>query len=324
MDVLWHADHEWSSPPAPIPPTETTWNEHYPGDWQLNLPVAGGRLGFPGGRYDHHGESALLPWKATVARDDEDAVTLALSTTLRRYPFSIHRELTVPADAARLEIEETITNEGGVELEYAWQHHVALGRPLLGPAPRLDVPAEGGYVEDYDDDHANNRLVGGADFAWPDAPGADGGTVDLSRFPPTDAEFHDLAYLDELIEGWYAVTNPDVDLGFALQWPTDPFESLWYWQPFGGMDESPFWGRNYTAGLEPTTAHPGHSYPDAQRANGPIRTLAPGETVSASQRYSAEAHPFRGGRKRVSSVRQPTDEDRVDSPTLAQDIYIYI
>ncbi|WP_136687664.1 aldose 1-epimerase [Halorhabdus amylolytica] len=281
VDVLWHADHEWSSPPGPIPPTETTWNEHYPGGWQLNLPVAGGPLSFPGGRYDHHGESALLPWDATITREDATAVSLELSTTLRRYPFTVTRELTLPADAASLEIAETITNEGAVELEYAWQQHVALGRPLIGPTARLDVPADRGYVEDYDD-HANNRLVGGEEFEWPDAPGADGGTVDLTAFPPIDAEIHDLAYLHELRDGWYAVTNPDLDLGFALRWPVECFESLWYWQPFGGMAESPFWGRNYTAGLEPTTAHPAHSYPEAQRENGSIRTLEPGQTVSAS------------------------------------------
>jgi hypothetical protein len=35
---------------------------------------------------------------------------------------------------------------------------------------------------------------------------------------------------------------------------------------------------------------------------------------------SAEAHPFSGGRKRVSSVRQPTDDDRTDSPTLAPNL----
>jgi len=74
------------------------------------------------------------------------------------------------------------------------------------------------------------------------------------------------------------VTNADLDVGFALSYPADHFESLWYWQAFGGMDESPFWGRNYTAGLEPTTAYPGHSLPDAQRENGTMKTLGPSET----------------------------------------------
>ena len=282
VDVLWHADHEWSSPPGPVPPAETTWDEHYPGGWQLNLPVAGGPLEFAGGHYDHHGESALLPWDATVTRDDEEAVTLELSARLRRYPFAVRRELTLPADTARLEIDETITNEGAVELEYAWQHHVALGRPLIGPAADLDVPAERGYVDEYGDDHANNRLRGDHEFAWPEATGVDGDPVDLSQFPPTEQSHNDMVYLHELSDGWYTVTNSDLDLGFALQWPADHFESLWYWQPFGGLDAAPFWGRNYNVGLEPTTAHPGHSYPEAQRENGSIRTLEPGETVSAS------------------------------------------
>ncbi|WEL16827.1 Uncharacterized protein SVXHr_0648 [Halorhabdus sp. SVX81] len=282
VDVLWHADHEWSPPPSVLQGAEPSWDEHYPGGWQVNLPVAAGPLEFPGGTYEHHGETALVPWEASIARDDETAVTLELTTDLRQYPFSITRELTLPADAARLEIQESVTNEGAFELEYAWQQHLTLGQPLIGPQAHLDVPAEKGYVEDYDPGNEYNRLESGATFEWPNAPGADGGTVDLETFPPTDARHNDMAYLRGFEEGWYAVTNPELDLGFGIHWPADVFESLWYWQPFGGVEAAPFWGRNYTAGLEPTTSHPGHSYPGAQRENGTMKTLGPGETVEAS------------------------------------------
>ncbi len=282
VDVLYHADYPWDPPSdRVVPSTETTWNEHYPGGWQVNLPVAGSGMDVAGSRYDHHGESALLPWDAEVARDDDEAVTLTLTTELRRYPFSVERDLTLPADASRLEISESVTNEGDVELEYAWQQHVALGRPLIGPEARLDTSTARGYVDDYGEDHDTNRLRGDQEFEWPTADGVRGDPVDLSEFPPTDAEIHDQAFLLEFDEPWYAVTNPELDLGFALRWSGDPFETLWYWQSFGGHDESPFWGRNYTAGLEPTTAYPGHSYPEAQRENGTLDALAPGETVGA-------------------------------------------
>ncbi|QGN07180.1 aldose 1-epimerase [Halorhabdus sp. CBA1104] len=282
IDVLWHADHEWSAPPNALPSIEGTWDEYYPGGWQLNIPGAGGPFEFPGGRYDHHGETALLEWDAEIVRDDEDAVTLELTTSLRRYPFTVRRELTLRAGEAALEIEESITNEGDVTVEYAHQQHLTLGRPLIGPQARLDVSAERGYVEAYDPGTENHRLESEASFEWPVAPGADGESVDLSQFPPTDAEINDMAYLHELDEGWYAVTNPALDLGFGLRWPAEHFESLWYWQPYGGLAAAPFWGRNYTAGLEPTTAHPAHSYPDAQRENGSMRSLGPGETVEVS------------------------------------------
>ena len=283
VDVLYHAEHNWQPPvDRPVPAADpTAWHDTYPGGWQVNLPLAGYADGFAGTPYGLHGESALLPWEATVVRDDDEAVSLRLSTELVRYPFSVERTLTLPAGESRLEVEEAVTNEGGVELEYVWQQHLALGRPLVGPEARLDVPAETGVVDDYGADHENNRLAGGERFEWPDAPGSDG-DVDLREFPPVDATIHDVAYATDLRDGWYAVTNPDLDLGFGFTFPTDPFECLWYWQPFGGYAESPYFNRNYNVGLEPTTAYPSADLPDAQRENGTMKALAPGETVEAS------------------------------------------
>lgn len=283
IDVLYHTDHNWQPPSdRPVPTADqTAWHDTYPGGWQLNLPVAGYADGFGGTPYGLHGESALLSWDCGVERDDDEAVSLRLSTGLVRYPFAVERTLTLPAGDAALYVEESITNEGGVELEYVWQQHVALGRPLVGPSARLDVPAATGVVEEYGPDHENNRLAGSATFEWPHAPGVEG-EVDLREFPPLDAETHDVAYATDLDEGWYAVTNPDLDLGFAFTFPRDPFECLWYWQPFGGFAETPYFNRNYNVGLEPTTAYPSGDVPDAQRANSSIDTLEPGETVRAS------------------------------------------
>lgn len=283
VDVLFHTDHNWQPPgrravPAADP---TAWHDTYPGGWQVNLPVAGYTDGFAGTPYGLHGESALLAWDASVGRDDDEAVSLELTTELVRYPFAVERTLTLPAGESTLRVAEAVTNEGNVELEYVWQQHLALGRPLVGPAARLDVPADTGVVEAYGPDHENNRLAGGETFEWPRAPGRDG-IVDLRGFPPLDATVHDVAYATDLTAGWYAVSNPDLDLGFAFSFPRDPFECVWYWQPLGGDVASPYFGRNYNVGLEPTTAYPSADIPDAQRANGTIDVLAPGETVEAS------------------------------------------
>jgi len=283
VDVLFHTDHDWQPPPdRAVPATDpTAWHDTYPGGWQVNLPLAGYTDGFAGTPYGLHGETALLEWDASVARNDDEAVSLRLSTDLVRYPFSVERTLTLPAGESTLRVAESVTNEGAVDLEYVWQQHVALGRPLVGPEARLDVPAQSGVVQSYAPDHENARLASGESFEWPVAPGLDG-PVDLRDFPPLDAEIHDVAYATDLEAGWYAVTNPEIDLGFAFAFPTDPFECVWYWQPFGGDLDSPYFGRNYNVGLEPTTAYPSADLPDAQRANDTIDTLEAGETVEAS------------------------------------------
>lgn len=299
VDVLWRTPHRWTAPRDRYVPSvaESTWNEHYPGGWQVNLPVAGDGMVIDGSAYGLHGESALLPWDPQIVRADDEAVTLRLSVDLVRYPFSVKRELTLPAEESRLEISESVTNLGGVPLEYVWQQHVTVGAPLLSAGARLDLPDANGVTPPYGDDFPNGRLAGDETFEWPHAPGADGRTVDLREIPPENATIHDQSYLVDLSDGWYALTNPDLDLGFALRFPLDPFECLWYWQAFGGYHESPWFNRNYNVGLEPTTAYPGGDVPRAQRENGTMNVLDPGETVDA--KFTAVTY---GGYERVSGV----------------------
>lgn len=298
VDVLWKSDHGWLPPNHSLPAdAKTTWNDHYPGGWQLNLPIAGFGYEFEGGAYGLHGETALIPWDAEVRRDDEEAVTLGLEADLVRYPFTVERELTLPADAPRLEIAESVTNHGDTELEYVWQHHIMLGQPLVGPAARLDVPAARGRVEDYGDGYANPILESDAEFEWPHAPSRHGGTVDLQEFPPLEDRSHDVVFATNLDEGWYALTNPELDLGFGLTFPTDPFECVWYLRAFNGYRGAPFFNRNYSVGLEPTTAYPSVDLPDAQRENGTMKTLGPGETIEAE--FTARTYD---GLESVSSI----------------------
>jgi hypothetical protein len=286
IDILWHAQHNWQSPAETyIPSTPVdNWMAYWPGGWQVNLPLAGWGGEVSGTSYESHGESALMPWDADIEAETADEVSLQLSVELANYPLYIERELTLPKKEGALQIQESITNRGQIDLEYIWQQHIALGPPLISPEARLDLPAASGMVDpSYGDDNtfATGRLSGGEDFDWPYAPAADGGTVDLRRFPPQDADLHDQVYALDLEDGWYGVTNTDLDLGFGLRFPTDPFECVWYWQPFGGFRGSPFFKRNYNVGLEPTSAYPAGNIPEAQRENGTMKTLQPNETVTA-------------------------------------------
>lgn len=204
VDVLWHADHNWEPPGERYVPSvgRTTWLDHYPGGWQVNLPVAGDGTENPGSEYGLHGESALLPWDATVTRDDDEAVTLRLTTELVRYPFTLEREIRLPAGEPRLAVDERVTNEGGVELEYAWQQHLTLGRPVLGPSARLDLPASRGVTETAAEPFQHGRLADEESFDWPEAPTRDGGTVDLRAVPPEERGYHDQCYATDLEAGW--------------------------------------------------------------------------------------------------------------------------
>ena len=78
IDVLWSTPHNWQPPSNSFVhiDSNTSWDTHYPGGWQQNLPVAGGARGEVSGvQYDQHGESALIPWEVTTVSESTTAVT---------------------------------------------------------------------------------------------------------------------------------------------------------------------------------------------------------------------------------------------------------
>lgn len=280
-NVLFESPHEWHAPRdayAGAPDPTFSFLDHYPGGWQDVIPAAGGPASVAGATFGLHGESTTAPWEATILHDDEDAVSVQLSLSLTRYPLDVERTITL-ADDPVLTVEETVTNRGEVSVEYAWLQHVAFGPPLVGPDARLEVPCETVLV-DPDHDPPNARLPPGETFEWPTCD-LDDGTVDLRRIPPKDARVHDLVALTDLAEGRYTLVNPELDLATTVRFPADLFEYLWYWQAFGGFEEAPFFGRNYSAGLEPCTSIPNAGLERAIE-NGTANTLAAGEREHAT------------------------------------------
>lgn len=78
--------------------------------------------------------------------------------------------------------------------------------------------------------------------------------VDLHSFPAKSARVQDYCVFEGMREGWYAVTNQDLGVGFALVYPPKTYPYLWYWQVFGGGSGWPWYRRTYNVGLEPFTS----------------------------------------------------------------------
>jgi galactose mutarotase-like enzyme len=288
-NVLFEAPHEWRAPadgPVGAPDPTFAFLDHYPGGWQSVLPAAGGPSSGHGAPLALHGESSLVPFDVTVQEATDECVTVALTARLTRYPFAIEREVTLRAGEAAVEVIERVTNEGAVPVDYSWLQHIALGEPLVAPEASLSVPCETVLV-DPDQTTDNARLPAGETFDWPVCETADG-TVDLREFPPSAERVHDLVALTDLKAGRYTVTNPTLDLGVTVTFPPDIYEYLWYWQPFGGFEEAPFFGRNYNVGLEPCTSIPNAGL-EAAVENGTARRLGAGEQVEAT--VTVRTHP---------------------------------
>jgi hypothetical protein len=264
VDFMWHAQ-----PPLAFrnskfiqtcSPSFGNFNDFYGGGWQDILPtVAGGSQTFKGAEFGMHGETALLPWDCTIEKNTAEEVTARLHVQLVRYPLEVDKWFTMRRGESGFTIRERVTNTSDLELEFSWLQHPTFGEPFLSPGSVIDVPAK--TVLTSADRHPNSRLPKGTEgksFKWPIVSGNNGEKVDLSRIPSKQCKTSDQAYLLDLKEGWYALTNPAMQLSFGLVWDVKIFPCVWFWQPLGGDLYSPWgnWGKTWTVALEPCTSWP--------------------------------------------------------------------
>jgi len=66
-----------------------------------------------------------------------------------------------------------------------------------------------------------------------------------------------MAYLTDLTDGWYAITNPVHQVGFGWSCLTETVRVIWYWQHVGEVAKGyPWWD-----GCTRWRSNPGTSYP---------------------------------------------------------------
>jgi hypothetical protein len=249
--------------------------DHYPGGWQEILPNFGASCVYKGATIGQHGEVSLLPWRYTILKDEPSCVSVEFSVRCIRTPFDLRKTLTLGRGPV-LKLEEQLTNVSAEFMDCTWGHHPALGGPFLDETSRVHVPSCRVKTQD-EYSSPNSRLEKNQDTVWPLIRGRNGKTIDLSTIPPPSARAHDNAYLYDYPEGWFAVTNPIRNVGFAMAWDRQLFKYVGYWQVFGGWDGYPWYGMTYNIGLEPRTSFPS-SLTRAIEQDTQLR-LAPGESI---------------------------------------------
>jgi hypothetical protein len=267
-------------PPASQP--QGHFLDNYEGGWQELFPSANDACEYRGRAIPFHGEVALLPWQFEVFQEDAAETAVRLWVDCRLTPFRLERTMRLRRGEIRLIIQEKVTNTGSEPFEFVWGHHLTLGGGFLEDGCLLDTPAERLYTSDLLFEPLTARLAPGQDSPWPLATGRDDRPVDLRLIPGPQAHSHDDVFLGSLKRGYYAVSNPRLQLRFTLEWDARVFPWVIFWQPYGGADLPPLTG-TYGAGLEPWTAR----YPLAQAvAAGQAFSLEGGEsleTVLAAQ-----------------------------------------
>lgn len=272
LDVLWSSPIGLRDVRTTHPSSEGLgpMMDLYEGGWQEILPSGGPPASYAGASWGQHGETTTLPWDYRVETDRPDEVAVALCVRLLRYPLLLHKVLRLRDEQAILEIEETLTNEADEPVELMWGHHPTVGPPFLSADCRFQLP--GGMIHVPDRlTFERQRAKPGAVGAWPEVPARDGGVLDLTWMPPPDARTAELLYVTDIPEGWFAITNDLLEAGFAMCWDRAVFHHVWYWQVARGAYGYPWYGRTYSAALEPWTSWPGDGLAEAVRRGTDLR-----------------------------------------------------
>ena len=295
VDFMWRSYTglpPYSSPTISNP--SGSFLDFYAGGWQEMLPNAGMNCVYKGASLGVHGEVCLLPWSYRIDRNSPEAVSVTFSVRTVRTPFYLEKTLTLNHHSPVLFIEERLVNEGDEPMDVMWGHHPAFGWPFVDDGCRLFLPpCRVRTPEDYP--APTSRLEKGQDTNWPFVRGRSGKTIDLSRLPSPEVRSHDLAYLHGMTEGWYAVVNARVGVGFGLRWDPALFPFLWFWQVYRGGMGYPWYGNTYTIALEPVSSFP-PTLTEAIKANTQL-TLVPGE-----ERYTRLLAVAFAGREEVHGI----------------------
>jgi hypothetical protein len=293
-DPLWRSAAGLRPPPSSgrlAAGDAASYLDAYEGGWQECFPNGGAAVTYRGAQIPFHGELWAADWDVLVVEDEPGRVAVLLSTETARTPFRVEKRLTLEAGRSVLQIDEAVTNLSPEPVAFMWGHHPAFGPPFLDESCRIDVPATTGTTS-RGVPLSSSRLAFGERFDWPLASLAEGGTLDLSRVPPSEADHDEWVCLSGFAEGWYGITSGRRRVGFGLRWDAAVFPYLWYWQVWGGDRGYPWWGRHYNCALEPWTSWPDAGLNEAI-ANGSARTLQGGERLET--RLLAVAYDGRDG-----------------------------
>ncbi len=123
-----------------------------------------------------HGEASVLEWNL-----EPTARGCAGHVDLLAAQIGFEREVSLAEDVAVLFSEERVENRGRSPREIHWVQHLSLGPPFLAPGDSsIQASLDRGrtWPLGYE---GHERLRDDAIFAWPLAPSAKGGAVDLRQ-----------------------------------------------------------------------------------------------------------------------------------------------
>jgi hypothetical protein len=192
-----------------------------------------------------HGEASVAPYKIS-----KRGATLVMRTRLPLAQINFERRIELRASTVR--VRESVTNLAAFDRPIGWTQHATLGPPFLergatqfrATATRSMVFGASFGAGDY--------LRAGAEFDWPHAPRADGGTADLRVMNGTARSCAYTAHLMDpaRAEAFFIAYSPAARLAFGYAWKRADFPWLGIWEENHSRTHAPWNGNTLTRGME--------------------------------------------------------------------------
>ncbi len=248
------------------------WLSQYVGGWQLILPNGGAAAVVGGVEWGFHGEACTLRW--TV--EELSSATLRASLKLTNVPLSVNRSFELRGNT--LKLVERIRNESSEGLSFMWSHHPAFGGPFIDSTCLISVDAAEVVADDLS---PGTTMAPGSVHQWPRVTAANGESKRLDEVPGRGSGEACLAYLSDFQTGFFAITNPGLELGVAMRWPLEIFPHAWYWIEAGASKGFPWFGDHYTVAVEPATSVPAQGMGVLEEKGGSPFYLDAKESIEA-------------------------------------------
>jgi hypothetical protein len=253
MNPLWTPDWPSIEPSAYDAATHAVYGDG------VDAPLLAGIMGHNlcldifGGPSDEEARAGLpVHGEVSTARFaiERTPASLTMRAPLPEAQLAFERRIDLVDRAVR--VREAVENLSAADRPVGWTQHVTLGPPFLEP-DRTEFRASATRAKVFEGAFGPaDYLASGAEFDWPHAPRAAGGTHDLQRFPGGNPSS---AYTAQLMDparehGFFAAFAPTPGLAFGYVWRRRDFPWMGIWEENRARPSAPWNRRAVTRGME--------------------------------------------------------------------------
>ena len=192
-----------------------------------------------------HGEASIATYAFEGSRTD---LTMRADFPIAQLQFERQLELI----DRTIRVREVVENVSSSDRPIAWTQHVTLGPPFLErgstefrASATRSLVFEGPFG-------AGDYLRPGAEFHWPHAPRASGGTVNMLRHVDATSSSAYTSHLMDpaLADAFFVAFSPRARLAFGCVWRTTDFPWMGIWEENHSRTQPPWNGETFTRGME--------------------------------------------------------------------------